>query len=61
MQLCLFAHNNYVHVNYAWDNRLSFSHLFLKGWDFTQEVPLKFEYFTNQLLFQKLGFFLFIN
>ncbi|XP_066584088.1 mucolipin-3-like isoform X2 [Prorops nasuta] len=40
VQLCLFAHNNYMHVNYTWDNRVSFSHLFLRGWDATQEVPL---------------------
>ncbi|XP_011138737.1 mucolipin-3 [Harpegnathos saltator] len=38
-QLCLFAHNNYMHVNYTWDNRITFSHLFLMGWDSTQEVP----------------------
>ncbi|XP_076751837.1 mucolipin-3 [Xylocopa sonorina] len=38
-QLCLFAHNNYMHVNYSWDNRITFSHLFLRGWDATQEVP----------------------
>lgn len=40
IQLCLFAHNNYMHVNYAWDNRIAFSHLFLRGWDATQEVPM---------------------
>ncbi|XP_076636957.1 mucolipin-3 isoform X2 [Colletes latitarsis] len=39
VQLCLFAHSNYMHVNYAWDNRLAFSHLFLKGWDALREVP----------------------
>lgn len=39
VQLCLFAHNNYTHVNYTWDNRIAFSHLFLRGWDATQEVP----------------------
>ncbi|XP_032677501.1 mucolipin-3-like isoform X2 [Odontomachus brunneus] len=38
-QLCLFAHNNYMHVNYTWDNRITFSHLFLMGWDSAQEVP----------------------
>ncbi|XP_051160159.1 mucolipin-3-like [Leptopilina boulardi] len=38
-QLCLFAHNNYIHVNYTWDNRIAFSHLFLRGWDSVQEVP----------------------
>jgi mucolipin 3 len=38
MQLCLFAYNRYNHVNYTWDNRISFSHLFLKGWDATREV-----------------------
>lgn len=27
MQLCLFAHSRYIHVNYTWDNRVSFSHL----------------------------------
>lgn len=37
-QLCLFAHNNYMHVNYTWDNRITFSHLFLMGWDSSQEV-----------------------
>nr|MBE5724891.1 transient receptor potential cation channel, mucolipin ortholog [Cucujiformia] len=26
------------HVNYTWDNRVSFSHLFLKGWDATREI-----------------------
>ncbi len=38
MQLCLFAHSRYNHVNYTWDNRVSFSHLFLKGWDAESEV-----------------------
>lgn len=37
-QLCIFAHNRYKHVNYAWDNRVTFSHLFLRGWDTTREV-----------------------
>nr|NVI71363.1 transient receptor potential cation channel, mucolipin ortholog [Cucujiformia] len=26
------------HVNYTWDNKISFSHLFLKGWDATREI-----------------------
>lgn len=38
LQLCLFAHNRYKHVNYTWDNRIAFSHLFLNGWDETREV-----------------------
>lgn len=38
MQLCLFAYSRYNHVNYTWDNRISFSHLFLKGWDTTREI-----------------------
>lgn len=38
MQLCLFAHSRYNHVNYTWDNRVTFSHLFLRGWDSTNEV-----------------------
>ncbi|XP_016919158.1 mucolipin-3 [Apis cerana] len=40
IQLCLFAHNNYIHVNYTWDNRIAFSHLFLRGWDNSLEVPV---------------------
>lgn len=31
MQLCLFAHSRYNHVNYTWDNKVTFSHLFLRG------------------------------
>ncbi|XP_060535789.1 mucolipin-3-like [Cylas formicarius] len=38
MQLCLFASSRYNHVSYTWDNRITFSHLFLKGWDTTREV-----------------------
>lgn len=38
MQLCLFAHSRYNHVNYSWDNRVAFSHLFLRGWDDASEV-----------------------
>nr|NVI71373.1 transient receptor potential cation channel, mucolipin ortholog [Cucujiformia] len=26
------------HVNYTWDNKVTFSHLFLKGWDSTREI-----------------------
>lgn len=39
LQLCLFAHKNYIHVNYTWDNRISFSHLFLRKWDTMLEIP----------------------
>lgn len=38
IQLCLFAHSRYNHVNYTWGNKVSFSHLFLKGWDATMEI-----------------------
>ncbi|KAG5887828.1 hypothetical protein JTB14_022686 [Gonioctena quinquepunctata] len=38
IQLCLFAYYRYKHVNYTWDNRITFSHLFLKGWDATREM-----------------------
>ncbi|XP_039298120.1 mucolipin-3 isoform X1 [Nilaparvata lugens] len=38
IQLCLFAHNRYNHVTYTGNNRITFSHLFLKGWDPTREV-----------------------
>ncbi|XP_066255745.1 mucolipin-3-like isoform X2 [Euwallacea similis] len=37
LQLCLYAYS-YNHVNYTWDNRITFSHLFLRGWDATREV-----------------------
>lgn len=30
--------SSYNHVNYTWDNRITFSHLFLRNWDATREV-----------------------
>lgn len=38
LQLCLYAYSSYNHVNYTWDNRITFSHLFLRNWDATREV-----------------------
>lgn len=38
MQLCLFAYNRYNHINYTWDNKITFCHLFLNGWDSTREI-----------------------
>lgn len=38
MQLCLFAHSRYNHINYTGDNRFAFSHLFLRNWDSSREV-----------------------
>lgn len=38
LQLYLFAYNRYNHVNYTWDNRITFCHLFLKDWDATREI-----------------------
>lgn len=38
LQLCLFAYNRYNHINYTWDNKITFCHLFLKGWDSTREI-----------------------
>lgn len=38
LQLYLFAYNRYNHVNYTWDNRVTFCHLFLKDWDATREI-----------------------
>lgn len=40
IQLCLFAHSRYIHVNYTWDNRVTFSHLFLENWTPEMEVKL---------------------
>lgn len=37
-QLCLFAQQRYSHVNYLWDTKISFSHMFIKGWDSTREI-----------------------
>lgn len=67
-QLCLFAHNRYNHVNYTWDNRISFSHLFLLGWDSTREInayppgagPLavyKLDEFYNSLDYAVAGYY----
>lgn len=57
MQLCLFAHSRYNHVNYTWDNRISFSHLFLKGWDTQSEVE-SYPPSTGPLaLYQKPAFY----
>ncbi|XP_042242330.1 mucolipin-3-like isoform X2 [Homarus americanus] len=39
-QLCLFAQQRYNHVNYLWDTKISFSHLFLQGWDTTMEIQV---------------------
>ncbi|KAF5279758.1 hypothetical protein FQA39_LY05448 [Lamprigera yunnana] len=38
LQLCLFANNRYNHIDYTWDNRVTFSHLFLNGWDSSREI-----------------------
>lgn len=38
LQLSLFAHNRYSHVNYTWGNRITFSHLFIRGWDPAREI-----------------------
>ncbi|XP_063623181.1 mucolipin-3-like [Cydia splendana] len=67
-QLCLFAHNRYNHVNYTEDNRVSFSHLFLLGWDSTREInayppgagPLavyKLDEFYNALDYAYAGYY----
>ncbi|XP_068230056.1 mucolipin-3-like isoform X3 [Palaemon carinicauda] len=39
-QLCLFAQQRYNHVNYLWDTKISFSHLFIQGWDTSREVQV---------------------
>ncbi|KAK7078325.1 Mucolipin-2 [Halocaridina rubra] len=39
-QLCLFAQQRYNHVNYLWDTKISFSHLFIKGWDTSREIQV---------------------
>ncbi|KAF4518214.1 hypothetical protein B566_EDAN005939 [Ephemera danica] len=36
-QLWLFAKSRYTHVDYTWDNKVAFSHLFLRGWDAIRE------------------------
>ncbi|ROT73634.1 putative mucolipin-3 [Penaeus vannamei] len=32
--------SRYNHVNYLWDTKISFSHLFIKGWDTTREIQV---------------------
>ncbi|XP_050716232.1 mucolipin-3-like isoform X3 [Eriocheir sinensis] len=39
-QLCLFAQQRYSHVDYLWDTKVSFSHLFIKGWESTREIQV---------------------
>lgn len=38
LQLSLYSYSRYHYVNYTFDNRVTFSHLFLKGWDPTREI-----------------------
>lgn len=38
LQLSLYSYSRYHYVNYTFDNRVTFSHLFLKGWDATREI-----------------------
>lgn len=38
LQLCLFAQQRFNHVNYLWDTKISFSHLFIRGWDSSREI-----------------------
>lgn len=38
LQLCLFASYRYASVNYTWDNKITFSHLFIKDWDTSREI-----------------------
>ncbi|XP_069169332.1 mucolipin-3-like [Procambarus clarkii] len=39
-QLCLFAHQRCTHINFLWDTQISFSHLFLQGWDSSREIKV---------------------
>lgn len=57
IQLCLFAHNRYKHVSYSWDSRITFSHLFLKGWDATREVNSYPPALGSLALYNKDAFF----
>ena len=34
----MFASERYSHVNYLWDTKISFSHIFVKGWDSSREI-----------------------
>uniref|UniRef100_A0A1B6DMH1 Uncharacterized protein n=1 Tax=Clastoptera arizonana TaxID=38151 RepID=A0A1B6DMH1_9HEMI len=61
IQLCLFAHSRYNHVNYSWDNKVSFSHLFLKGWDTAREVNAYPPSLGPLALYKKDDFFDTIN
>lgn len=61
IQLCLFAHSRYNHVNYTWDNRVTFSHLFLKGWDSNMEI-LSYPPSTEPLaIYKKEDFYLTVD
>ncbi|XP_076066914.1 mucolipin-3-like isoform X3 [Oratosquilla oratoria] len=38
LQLSMFAQQRYNHVNYLWNTKVAFSHLFIEGWDSSREV-----------------------
>ncbi|KAK6632236.1 hypothetical protein RUM44_007267 [Polyplax serrata] len=38
IQLCFFAHHRTTFIDYVFDNRIAFSHLFLQGWDSSREI-----------------------
>lgn len=49
--------HRYNHVNYTWDNRVTFSHLFLQGWDAEQEVEAYPPAIGPFALYKKAEFF----
>lgn len=57
----MFASSRYNHVNYTWDNRIAFSHLFLKGWDVTREVNSYPPAVGPLAIYQSMDFFLTID
>ena len=38
LQIYLFAINRSTHIEFSWNSRFTFSHLFLKQWDTTREI-----------------------
>ncbi|KAK7580221.1 hypothetical protein V9T40_000850 [Parthenolecanium corni] len=60
-QLCIFAESRYNHMNYALNNKVTFSHLFVNIWDSGREV-LNYPPVSGPLaVYQKTDFYESVN
>ncbi|XP_069181711.1 mucolipin-3-like [Procambarus clarkii] len=57
VQLSVFAHQRYDHVNFLWDTKMSLSHLFLQGSDASRELQVYPPADTAFAVYKKSEFF----